>query len=131
MYIFLYKGNPTLGMQDGSAVSQGDWSLPIEFPSLNIVNAEISHPLKLAIRCQPNTHSVGPVTITPYGPSADKFRLSLDGLTWCDWGATLTINSTITSVNTIFYAEARAVVTDAPLKDSSTSLRVNATLYGD
>lgn len=131
MYIFLYKGNPTKDIQDGSPVSQGDWTLPVEFPSLNIINAEISPPVKLAIRCQSKTHTVGVTTITPYGPSADKYRLSTDGLAWEPWGSGLTLASTITDVNTVFYAQARAIVTEGPQKDNSTSLRVNATLYGD
>lgn len=61
----------------------------------------------VAIRCDPGYNSSGNTTIQIVGLSANKIAWSLDGVTWQDYGAPLTIASTITDVNTLIYVKAK------------------------
>lgn len=123
-YVHLYRGNPTAGATDGSQVSEGTESNPITTPALNLTTNEESAAIKLGIRCDAGYNTSGNTTITPMGTTANKWALSPDGITWGAYGAVLTIATVIGTVNTIFYAKAKAVSTESPVNDVSVDLQI-------
>lgn len=127
MYAHVYKNNPTAGAADGSLVSEGDNSNPVMAGPLDASKNEESTVIKLAIRCEAGYNTSGNTVITPTGTSADKWALSLDGVTWGAYGAALTITTAITTVNTVFYAKAKAVSTENPVNDTAVKIQVSST----
>lgn len=126
MYAHVYKNNPTAGAADGSLVSEGDNSNPVVAGPLDASKNEESAVIKLAIRCEAGYNTVGETVIALTGTSADKWALSLNGSNWGDYGASLTIPTAITTVNTVFYAKAKAVSTENPVNDTTVKMTVNA-----
>ena len=62
------------------------------------------------------------------GLGYDRWRFSADGATWQDWGVPLVLSSGISSVNTIFYAQAKANVGDVPQNDTSLDLIIDCSV---
>ena len=127
-YIHLYQENPTIGLTDGVQVSEaGTQTSPISF-TLNATSNEIGSSLKCAIRTDSGFQTTSGVstTITPTGTNYTMWRLSLDNITWSDWGLVLTISSQITPINIILYVQAKSVSTETPMNDVSTTLQVAA-----
>ena len=126
--INVYKNIPTAGCVDGSLVSEGTGLNPITTNSLNTTNNEESTTIVLALRCDTGYNTSGDTTITPTGVTADKWSLSLDGVTWGAYGAVLTITSVIGVVNTLFYAKAKATAGENPVNDMTVDLQVAGNL---
>jgi len=131
-YIHVYKDNPTAGGTDGTLVSEGDNSSPVEVGPLNATNNEESSPIKLAIRCDSGYQTYGNTTIDPVGTNQDKWALADDNAgspaTWQDWGVALTVTEIIGATNKIFWAKAKAVSGEEPQNDSSVDLQVSTTI---
>lgn len=123
--INLYKGNPTAGGTDGTAVSMaGNFSSPISF-TLDASQNE-SAVEKLAVRCNAGYKTTGVTTISDNNDTADRLKLSLtENGTWAD---TLTINSSIGAANVIFYAKATSSSSELPQLDRGASLKVTAVI---
>lgn len=124
-YINLYKNNPTAGGTDGTAIStDGEYTSPLTV-TLDASLAE-SKKVKLAIRTESGYQTTGDTTISDYGDTTDKWKLSLteDGA----YSDSITITDTITTTNTIFWVEASSTTTEKPRIDSSVSLRVTTTI---
>lgn len=124
-YINVYKGNPTVGGTDGTAVStDGAYTSPISVTLDASINE--TKTVKLAIRTETGYTTTGNVTISDSGDTNDRWKLCLteDG-TYTD---SITISSEITAVNTIFYAKASSASTESPSTDRSVSLQVTATI---
>lgn len=127
--INIYKNNPTAGQTDGTLVSTGGaQTSPIETGELDAAINEQTDPIKLAIRCETGYQTTGETTITPVTATAERWQLAPDNGgqpgTWLDWGDSLVIPGVIGDTNTIFWARVRAVDTENPINDRSTSLRI-------
>ena len=129
-YIHGYKGDVTSGDTDGTLISEGTELSPIQVGPLNATDNEESAPIKLALRCEAGYLTSGNTTITPVGTSVDKWRLAKDNAgspgAWGSYGASLVINSVITDVNTVFWAQAKATSDEAPSNDNSVDLQIEA-----
>lgn len=121
-YINIYKNNPTAGATDGTAVStNGDNTSPIEF-DLNAEQNE-SASVKLAIRTESGYVTSGITSISDLNDTNDRLKLS-----WTANGPfsdTITTNNSISSINTIFYAQASSSSSENPQTDRSASFLVN------
>jgi len=124
MYLHLYNGSPTAGGVDGTQASEGNNSNPITIEALNAATNQISDIITLAVRAESGYETSGNTTISISGTTIDKWQLSLDGVTWLDWGASLVITSVITIVNTLFYVRAKAVSGENPVNDVSADLKI-------
>lgn len=124
-YINVYKGNPTAGGTDGTAVSTGGtYTEPITV-ALNASEAETKK-VKLAIRCETGYTTVGDTTISDSGDTNDRWKLCLtENGTYTD---SITITSAIDTTNTIFWARVSSATTENPGTDRSVSLAVSATI---
>lgn len=123
-FINVYKNNPTEGAIDGTAVStDAENTAPIEFNLDASQNAE--GVVTLAIRTESGYVTTGTTTISDQNDTNDRLKLSLDGTTFSD---TITIATSIGSVNTIFYAQAGSSSTENPQTDRSANFRVNAVI---
>lgn len=124
-YINVYKNNPTEGATDGTAVStNGDNTSPIEFT----LDAEANETgtLKLAVRTESGYATTGTTTITDLNDTNDRLKLC-----WTEGGSfadTITTNDAISSVNTIFYAQATSVSTENPQTDRSASFKIDCVI---
>lgn len=122
-YINVYKGNPTAGGTNGTALSTGgDMTSPLTIvldASINEVKTE-----KLAIRCETGYRTTGNTVIQDFGDTDDRWKFSLteDG-TFDD---AITISSAIGAVNTIFWARASSSSLESPSRDTSVTLKVTA-----
>lgn len=124
MYLHLYKGTPTVGLTDGTQVSEGTELSPITTPPLNATLNEESTAIKLALRCDAGYNTSGNTTVTPTGTTATKWALSPDGTAWGAYGAVLTITAVIGIVNTILYCKAKAVNGESPANDVTVDLQI-------
>lgn len=124
-YINIYQGNPTAGGTDGTAVStDGTYTAPISV-TLDAASSE-SKKVKLAIRCEAGFRTSGNTVISDNGDTNDRWKLSLtENGTYTD---SITISSTISTTNTIFYAQASSDSTETPATDRSVSLRIATTI---
>ena len=122
-YINVYKNNPTADATDGTAVStDGLYTSPISFV-LDASQSE-SQTLKLAVRTE-SGYIATDVTISDNNDTNDRLKLCLteDG-TFAD---TLSIGS-VSSVNTIFYAQAGSSSTEAPQTDRTANFSVSGVI---
>lgn len=100
-YINIYKGNPTAGAVDGTAVStDGAYTSPISI-TLDVASSQ-AQSIKLAIRSEAGCKTQGDTVITATGSSANRWQFSTTENGTYDY--TLTISSEITATNTVFYA---------------------------
>lgn len=141
-HIHIYTGTVTKGDTDGILVSEADYSRPLIIGPLNIATSELSAPVKCAIRCNDGVKTYGKTYLTLNGANATNWELALDNaksdptdqadpLLWQPWGGPLVITDEIGDRNYIFWIRSRAVNSDTPGKDRSTSIEINANLYGD
>ena len=121
-YINLYKNDPTAGQTDGSAISTDGTQLnPLEV-SLDATTEE-SKKVKLAVRTESLYTASGDVTINDYNDTNDRWKFSLtENGTFSDM---LTI-SDVSSINSIFYAQASSSSLESPSRDTSVKIQVKA-----
>jgi hypothetical protein len=127
----IYKGTVTAGNTNGTLVSEDNAETsPIDAGQLNATNNQESSNITLAIRCETGFKTVGNTTISITGDSANKWALSSDGVTFGAYGASLTITSEITAVNTLFYCKAKASSTDdtVPVNDTTVNFQSSCTI---
>lgn len=124
-YINAYINNPTAGGTDGTAVStDGANTSPISFV-LDASENE-SQIIKCALRTEPGYTTTGTVTISDNNDDADRLKLC-----WTEDGTfadSISTANAISSVNTIFYAQATSSDTENPQTDRSASFKVNAVI---
>ena len=124
-FINVYMGNPTEGGVDGTAIStDGVQTAPL------VVNLDAAQnetkKVKLGIRCESGYTTVGDTTIRDNNDTDDYWKLSLtENGTFSD---SLVIGSTISTVNTIFWAQASSSSLESPSRDTSVSLHIETTI---
>lgn len=135
--LFLYNGNPTEGLQDGTVVSTGaDFSNAISM-KLNSTNGE-ERVEKLAIRCQSGFKVEGTArlsfavndTLEQLEPTEEealmnKWAFSTDNSIWGSYGEAITV-SNVEDNNVIVYVKCKAEQGELP----STENRVQIVLEG-
>lgn len=125
LYINVYKNNPTAGGTDGTAVStDGIFTAPISFV-LDASQNE-SQTQKLAIRTKEGYITSGTTTISDNNDTNDRLKLS-----WTENGTfadSISTANSISSVNTIFYAQASSANTENPQTDRSASFKVDCVI---
>ena len=126
--IHIYKNNPTAGGTDGSMVSEGTNGNPIIIGPLEASENEESTALTLGIRCEDGYSTASNTVITPTGTTANMWALSLDGVTWQNYGAALTITGIINATNTLFYCKAKTVDTENPVNDIGVKFNISTTI---
>jgi hypothetical protein len=124
-FINLYKDNPTEGFNDGTLVSLGtDLSSLIE-ETVNASESETKK-IKVALRCENGFNTTGDVSVWFVGDNADKWAVGAteDG----EFSDVLTITDTIGNSNKVFYLSVTAQNGEVPSVDTSTKIRVKATI---
>jgi hypothetical protein len=124
-FINLYKDNPTNGLADGTLVSLGDDLSSIIETTVNASESE-TKTIKLALRTENGFATTGATSIWFVGDNADKWSVGAteDG----EFSDILTINDTIGTTNKVFYVKAAAQNGEVPQVDTSTTIRVKATM---
>lgn len=119
-YINIYKGNPTAGATDGDIVSTGGANTsPIEF-TLDASQNQ-SKKAKLAIRAE-SGYSASDVIIQDNNDTNDRLKLCLtENGTYAD---SISVGD-VSTVNTIFYAQASSSSLEAPQTDTSANFMVS------
>lgn len=119
-YINIYKGNPTAGATDGDIVSTGGANTsPIEF-TLDASQNQ-SKKAKLAIRTE-SGYTASDVIIQDNNDINDRLKLCLtENGTYAD---SISVGS-VSTVNTIFYAQASSSSLEAPQTDTSANFMVS------
>lgn len=124
-YINVYMNNPTEGATDGTAVStDGDFTAPISFV-LDASQNE-SQKKKLAVRTEQGYVTMGTTTISDNNDTNDRLKLS-----WTENGTfadSISTANAISSVNTIFYAQASSSSLESPQTDRSASFILNCVI---
>ena len=135
--IKIYRGSPTAGGTDGTEVSSGTQTNPIESGAIKV--PEEGHQegswVKLAVRCDSGFQTVeeesrhAQLSIED-SAGVDKWQLAPDNAgspgTPSDWGAVLNLLSQIGAQNVIFWARARVASTEEASNDTSVSIKVAA-----
>lgn len=123
--INLYKDNPTEGLADGTLVSLGDDMSSLISETVNASESETKK-IKVALRCEPGFATTGPVTVWFVGDNADKWKAGAteDG-TFDD---ILEFEDVVGTTNKVFYLSVTAQNGELPALDTSTKIRVKATL---
>lgn len=113
-YINVYKGNPTADALDGTIVSTGGANTdPIEF-NLDASQNE-SKKAKLAVRTE-SGYVASDVVISDNNDTDDRLKLCLtENGTYAD---SITVGN-VSSVNTIFWAQASSSSLESPQVDTS------------
>jgi len=137
--IVIYKDNPTVGIQDGSRISENDFSNPVDSGFLIIpeTGTEIGEWKKLSIRCNTGLQTINDLNrncrLTLEGSKSDCWQLASDDVsgspssTPSDWGEPLDIVSDkIYDKNYIFHVRACADVGDIVENDKTTKLTAQA-----
>ena len=124
-YLNLYMNNPTAGGTDGTAISLDGTQLSPLTVSLDASTNETKK-VKLAVRTETGYAATGGVTISDNNDSSDHWKFSLtENGTYSD---TVIIASSISSVNTIFYAQASSSSLENPARDTSVSIKLKAVI---
>lgn len=124
-YINVYTNNPTEGGTDGTVVStDGAQTAPLVV-NLDAAQNEVKK-IKLGIRCESGYTTSGDTIIRDNNDTNDfwKFSLSENG-TFSD---TITISAAISSVNSIFWAQAGSSSLESPNRDTSVSLHISTVI---
>lgn len=124
-FLNLYAGNPTAGGTDGTAIStDGAQTAPLTM-TLDASQNETKK-AKIGIRCESGYQAMAGTVIQDYNDTSDcwKFSLTENG-TFAD---SITLASGIDTGNTIFWAQASSSSIESPTRDTSVSIRVNATI---
>lgn len=121
-YINVYGGNPTEGGTDGTVIStDGAQTAPL------VVNLDASQneskKVKLGIRCESGYTTSGDTIIRDNNDTNDfwKFSLSENGV----YSDSITLSSAISTVNSIFWAQAGSSSLESPNRDTSVSLHIS------
>ena len=119
-YINIYKGNPTAGATDGDVVSTGGANTsPIDF-TLDASQNQ-SKKVKLAIRTE-SGYTASDVIIQDNNDTNDRLKLCLtENGTYAD---SISVGN-VSTVNTIFYAQASSSSLEAPQTDTSANFMVS------
>lgn len=124
-YINIYMNNPTANATDGTAVStDGDFTAPISF--ILDASQNESQKKKLAIRTEAGYVTSGTTTISDNNDTNDRLKLS-----WTENGTyadSISTANAISSVNTIFYAQASSSSLESPQTDRSANFKVNCVI---
>jgi hypothetical protein len=123
--INLYKDNPTEGLADGTLVSLGDDMSSLISETVNASESETKK-IKVALRCESGFATTGPVTIWFAGDNSDKWQVgaSEDG----EFSDILEFEDVVGNTNKVFYLAVTAQNGEIPTLDTSTKIRVKATL---
>jgi hypothetical protein len=135
--ISIYSGNPTAGETNGTLVSSGTGTQPINPGAIVVPESgfEESEWVKCAIRCDS-----GFETEAQNGDHAELSIIDSSAVTlWQlapddndsagtpeDWGDPLVFDTQVTAVNTIFWVRARVADDETPVNDTSVQVRVEA-----
>ena len=124
-FINVYTGNPTEGGTDGTIIStDGAQTAPLVV-SLD-ASIEETKKTKLAVRCESGYQTTAGTIIQDNGDTNDHWKLSLtENGTYTD---SIVFSNGIDTGNAIFYAQASSSSLESPSRDTSVSLRVNATI---
>ncbi len=124
-FINIYSGNPTEGGTDGTVIStDGAQTAPL------VVNLDASQnevkKVKLGIRCESGYITSGDTVIRDNNDTNDrwKFSLSENGA----YADSITISAAISTVNTIFWAQASSSSLESPTRDTTVSLQVSTVI---
>lgn len=124
-YINVYKNSPTEGLTDGTAVStDGIFTAPIEF--ILDASQNETQKVKLAVRTEQGYTTMGTTTISDNNDTNDRLKLC-----WTENGTfadSISTANAISSVNTIFYAQASAADTENPQTDRSANFIVDCVI---
>lgn len=126
--IHFYGGTVTSGGTDGVLLSESDGSSPFIIGPLDAPSGQESEPKAIAIRCDAGYKTNGSASIQLVGSNNIKWALALDNNgvpgTFNANGASLTVPSEITAVNTIIWVKAKATSDEAPGADTTVRLQV-------
>lgn len=122
-YINLYMNNPTAGETDGTAISTDGTQLNPLSVTLNATNSETKI-IKLGIRTESGYTTDGDVVITDNNDTNDRWKFSLtENGAYSD---AVTISAGVSTVNTIFYAQASSATSENPSRDTSVKIKTTA-----
>ncbi len=125
--IRIYK-NGTVGNQDGTVVSSGTWSNPIQSGYVNIPSSgeELSDPIQVFIRCDDNFETIESLSkhASILLSEGDKWRFALTevGLSSATWGNPLDILTQVIDQNVEFWVQARVLAGEEPGNDKTDSI---------
>lgn len=126
-HLHLYMNNPTAGDTDGTEISSGDDTLPLNI-TLDANQAE-TKAVKCAVRCDTGFLVEGNTSIYFEGTNAAKWQVGTDNdytdaataLTMAQWGATL-ILANVAATNVVFWVKATSTVGEDPQNDRTVDL---------
>ena len=119
--------NPTAGGVDGTEISSGDETLPLNI-TLDASQAE-TKAVKVAVRCDSGFSLEGDTSIYFEGTNASKWEVAADddypdaatALAMAQWASTLTIEN-VASTNKVFWVKARSSATEEPQNDRTVDI---------
>ena len=124
-YMNIYANNPTAGQRDGTAISLDGTQVNPLVVSLDASTNETKK-IPLALRTEANYIAAAGATVRTCNDSNDRWKFALtESGTYSD---TVIISSGISSVNTIFYAQASSSSLENPARDTSVSIKVEAVI---
>lgn len=126
-HLRLYMNNPTVGLTDGTEISAGDETLPINL-TLDANQSE-SKAAKVAVRCDAGYLIEGDTKISFEGTNAAKWQVAPDdsysdadtALTMAVWGSTLTL-SAVAATNIVFWVKATSTAGEDPQNDRTVDI---------
>ena len=126
-HLRLYMNNPTAGNTDGTEISSGTETLPLDV-TLDANNSE-SKAVKVAVRCDSGYLIEGDTTISFEGTNADKWQVAPENnysdaataLEFAVWSSTLTISG-VAAKNSVFWVKASSTAGEDPQNDRSVDL---------
>lgn len=126
-HLRLYMNNPTAGGVDGTEISSGDDTLPLNVKLNATINE--SKAVKVAVRCDSGYFIDGDVTIRFQGTNSSKWKVAADdsyadaetALSMAQWASTLTL-ANVAATNKIFWVKASSTQGENPLNDRTVKL---------
>ena len=126
-HLRLYMNNPTADSVDGTEISSGDDTLPLNVV-LNATQAE-AKAVKVAVRCDTGFLIDGDTDIYFEGTNASKWNCAVDNgytdaanaLNFADWQSSITL-SDVAATNTIFWVKATSSADEEPQNDRTVDL---------
>ena len=126
-HLHLYMNNPTAGNTDGTEISSGDDTLPLNV-TLDANKAE-TKAVKCAVRCDTGYEVEGDTSIYFEGTNAEKWQVGTDegyadattALNMAQWGTTLILGG-VAATNSIFWVKVSSTVGENPQNDRTVNL---------
>ena len=126
-HLHLYMNNPTAGDTDGTEISSGDDTLPLNV-TLDANKAE-TKAVKCAVRCDTGYEVEGDTSIYFEGTNAEKWQVGTDegyadattALNMAQWGTTLILGG-VAATNSIFWVKVSSTVGENPQNDRTVNL---------